>query len=310
MIDRQAKLAVVDLGTNTFHLLIARELEYGGFEEVLRESVYVHLAEEGIENIGDKPFARALDAVMRFRMLLDQEGVTECRATATAAMRTASNGIALQNAIKDQSGIMPEIISGDEEARLIAKGVLQAVPVRDTRFLIMDIGGGSVEFILGSGNSIDFKKSYPIGVAVLKNRWKHSYPIQEEEKQAMMAFIASETEGLPQAIGSFRPEVLIGASGTFDVLAEYIPSARMNEHCAKLDADKVTRAFQEIYDADWETLKSIHWVPEERRKLITSAFCLIEHVLGLHPFQTIYTSAYAIKEGFLAEMIEKRRGTP
>jgi exopolyphosphatase/guanosine-5'-triphosphate,3'-diphosphate pyrophosphatase len=306
MSDIPDKLAVVDLGTNTFHLLIARVLPDGGFEEVLRESVYVHLAEEGIDTIGDMPFARALEAVKRFRMLLDREGVDECRATATAAMRTASNGVALQNAIKQQSGIMPEIISGDEEARLIAKGVLQAVPVGDARFLIMDIGGGSVEFILGTGNTIVFKKSYPIGVAVLKNRWKHSYPILEEEKQAMMAFIASVTKDLPGAIDSFRPEVLIGASGTFDVLAEYIPSAHLNEHCSKLDTDKVTHAFQEIYDADWETLKSIHWVPEERRKLITSAFCLIEYILQVYHFQAIYTSNYAIKEGFLAEMIEKR----
>jgi exopolyphosphatase / guanosine-5'-triphosphate,3'-diphosphate pyrophosphatase len=305
MSNAYEKLAAIDMGTNTFHLLVVKPDGFGGFDEVLRESHYVHLAESGIETIGEAAYARAMDALRHFRHILDQEKVSHCRVTATAAMRTASNGPALQQQINHEFKLFPEIISGDEEARLIAKGVLHAVPIPKERFLIMDIGGGSVEFILGEGNIILYKQSFPIGVAVLRNRWTHSHPILPEEKKAIIDYINSQTLDLQRAIRQHQPEILIGASGTFDILADYCPSEKINLHSVRMQSGLLGAIFQEIYNADWDTLSNIHWIPDQRRKLVISAFCLIESVLNMNTFEYVYTSSFAIKEGVLLEMIEK-----
>jgi exopolyphosphatase / guanosine-5'-triphosphate,3'-diphosphate pyrophosphatase len=305
MSNAYEKLAAIDMGTNTFHLLVVKPDGAGGFDEVLRESHYVHLAESGIETIGEAACSRAMDALRHFKHILDLEKVSHCRVTATAAMRTASNGPALQQQIINELNLNPEIISGDEEARLISKGVLHAVPIPQKRFLIMDIGGGSVEFILGEGDLILYQQSYPIGVAVLRNRWTHSHPILPEEKDLIIQYINSLTLDLQKAIFEHKPEILIGASGTFDILADYCPSEQINLHSVRMKSNLLGAIFQDIYDADWDTLSKIHWIPEQRRKLVISAFCLIESVLNMGTFEYVYTSSYAIKEGVLLEMIEK-----
>jgi len=305
MIEPNEKIAAIDMGTNTFHLLIAQKDVAVGFSEIKRESYYVHLAESGIETISQTAMNRALEALRHFRQILDVEKVSHCRVTATAAMRTASNGPILQQQIIDELNLIPEIISGEHEATLIAKGVLHVVPVLDKRFLIMDIGGGSVEYIIGQGDQILYKQSFPIGVAVLRNRWTHSHPILPDEKQAILNFIKLQTEDLQKAIIRYNPEILIGASGTFDILADYCPAERINLHAVCMKAHLLGDIFQEIYDADWDTLSNIHWIPEQRRKLVISAFCLIESILNAYNFEYVFTSSYAIKEGVLLEMIEK-----
>jgi exopolyphosphatase/guanosine-5'-triphosphate,3'-diphosphate pyrophosphatase len=296
-------VAVIDFGTNTFHMLIARAAEKGVFEVILKESRYVHLAEQGLQKISIEAFNRAVDTAVLFRKLMDTHQVTAYRATATAAMRSAENGPALASMIEKKAQIKPEVISGEHEAELITKGVLHVVPVGSERWLIMDIGGGSVEFVIGEQQNILFKASYPVGVGVLKHKFDHGYPVTLEDRERMVAFLRVECQGMVAAVQQFRPGILIGASGTFDVLAAHISAERVNPSCSRLSVDRLQSCFDEVYEAEWELLVRIHWVPEERRKLIASAFCLIEFVLSITSFEAVYTSGFAIKEGLLLELL-------
>lgn len=301
--DNNPSYGVIDLGTNTFHILIARKKESGTFEEIHRESFYVHLAEDGIEVIGEAARQRAMKALVEFKSLIEKFSVQKVRACGTAALRTASNGPELIQEIKRKTGLEIELISGNEEARLISKGVLQLVPAQQNPYLIMDIGGGSVEYILGQNDHILFKRSYPIGVAVLKNKFKHHQPILEEERDEIMKYLNEVSLDLKEAIKMHQPENIIGASGTFDVLAKHLSQDDSEAKFTKIIPNELNAVFNEIYSVDANTLNAIDWIPSERRKLIVVAFCLIEFTLSIKPFKTLYTSSYAIKEGILLEMM-------
>lgn len=146
--------AVIDLGTNTFHLLIADLHADGRIEEVYRERRFVKLASEGIATIGEAPFARGLEALNHYRKILDEYNCANLKAIGTAALRTASNGPEFVRTARETVSIDIQLIPGDEEAQLITKGVLAALPPLNERILIMDIGGGSTEFIIADREAV------------------------------------------------------------------------------------------------------------------------------------------------------------
>ena len=123
-----AKYGVIDLGTNTFHLLIVKE-ENGNLKELVRERVFVKLAEEGIQNIGPAPYQRAVSCMERFHQILVENEVKSVQAIGTAALRRAQNSSKFIAEIKAKTGIEVSVISGDREAELIHKGVGLVVPM-------------------------------------------------------------------------------------------------------------------------------------------------------------------------------------
>ena len=128
--------AVIDLGTNTFHLLTADIAPNGRLTEVYRERIFVKLAADGIERIGLAPFERGISALVHFRKKLDEYKVIDFRAIGTAALRTATNGEEFVDRAMAEAGIPILLISGDEEADFITHGVLLALPPLTERILI------------------------------------------------------------------------------------------------------------------------------------------------------------------------------
>jgi exopolyphosphatase/guanosine-5'-triphosphate,3'-diphosphate pyrophosphatase len=214
--------AVIDLGTNTFHLLIVAPDEQLGFREVFRERRFIKLAEGGIEYLSDAAVQRGLEALVDFKSELDRHQVVEVRAIGTAALRTARNGSAFIELVKDTTGIQIELIDGSEEARLIHLGVALATPLGTERGLIMDIGGGSVEFIIADVEKVYWAQSFPVGVAVLYERFHKNEPISEAEQMALKAFLKEQLRPLGNALDRYPCQDLLGASGTFDVLEDIL----------------------------------------------------------------------------------------
>ena len=161
------RIAVIDLGTNTFHLLITETGDTIVPGNICKETIPVKLGEGGINQrlINPEAFQRGIRAIERFAELISLHQVSDIKAMATAAIRSASNGHDFISAIKDRTGIEVEVIDGDKEAGLIYAGVREAVHLSAETSLIMDIGGGSVEFILCNAEKVFWKKSYPMGAA-------------------------------------------------------------------------------------------------------------------------------------------------
>jgi exopolyphosphatase/guanosine-5'-triphosphate,3'-diphosphate pyrophosphatase len=298
------RLGVIDLGTNTFHLLIVETDSNNGFKELYRERRFIKLAEEGIETIGGPAYQRGLGALIDYKKELDRFGVQQFKAFGTAAMRTASNGPDFINEVQEKAGIGIELISGTEEARLIHIGVSRAVPFDQNRVLIMDIGGGSVEFIIADHSKVYWARSFPIGVALLFREFHQHDPITPNEIQTIHSFLMKELAPLQKALAEFPTVSLVGASGTFDVLEHMLAGQVEGRLHVRLNADGVFPLAERLITMPLKERIQQEGMPAARADMVVVALILVRTVLQLADIHEVIVSAYAMKEGILTEMIQ------
>ncbi|MBG6236336.1 exopolyphosphatase/guanosine-5'-triphosphate,3'-diphosphate pyrophosphatase [Pedobacter sp. CAN_A7] len=213
------KAGVIDMGTNTFHLIIA-DLSHGEVDITYKTNIPVKLGEGRLNDniIIPEAFERGLQALTQFSETLKEQQVQVVKATATSAVRNASNGPAFVQAVKERTGIDIEVISGDIEANYIFKGVQATGVITDTT-LIMDIGGGSTEFILCDTKQLLWKKSYDLGAARLLQAYFKSDPISEANQSAIIQHVDQQIKELKEACQLHQPKVLVGSAGAFETFA-------------------------------------------------------------------------------------------
>jgi len=211
--------AVIDLGTNTFNLLIFRK-EGEGFEFIYNHRFPVGLGMGGInENkIAKDAFDRGVHAIIQFKQTCYKHAVEQIKAFGTSALRGAKNGQLFCEAVCNQTGIQIEIIAGLREAELIFEGV-KLVHSFTKPSCIMDIGGGSTEFILANQQGLQEYQSFDIGVSRMLQKFELSDPLTTENIQQIETFLAENTSDF---FTTHSCEVLIGASGSFETFFEFI----------------------------------------------------------------------------------------
>ncbi len=298
------RIAVIDLGSNTFHLLICEIGENGTWNVFHKEREYVKLAAGGITVIDANAEQRALDAMIRFKNLLDEHAVKKIRAIGTAALREAENGEELASKLGEITGIPIEIITGKDEAHFILLGVKSALPPLDQFGLIMDIGGGSVEFILYRDDEELFKESFKIGVAILFDTFHHSDPISDEEIQKVNLYLKSKLGRLIGVLQSIEQYYMIGASGSFEVLLDSLPRKDSGARWAELDMSGIVEKMDKVIDSSRSERKLMAEIPDERLDYIVVAYLLIRYLLVEAFPDKLYYCDYALKEGVVAEMIQ------
>lgn len=304
------KLAVIDLGTNTFHLLIV-DLKERDFSVVFKEKTAVKLGKGGISKglITDDAQERALKALKRFKEVIDVHEVELVSATATSAIRNAKNGQDLVDLIALQTGIKTRVIDGLQEATFIYNGVKKALDIGPKPSLIMDIGGGSIEFIIGSRDQIFWKRSFEIGGQRLIDRYHKQDPISSEENETLVSYLDEELKSLKEIAKHYEIDTLIGSSGTFDTLSDI--------YCIKNGIDKAPEAtelpldfdeFHEIVDDLIAKSKAqrleIPGMIQLRVDMIVVAVILVRHITKMLNIKNIRVSSYALKEGVLLATID------
>ncbi|MCP9237215.1 hypothetical protein [Lewinella sp. JB7] len=304
--------AVIDLGTNTFHLLIASVDEADHVVEVYRERIFVKLASDGIETIGPAPFARGIAALTHFATVIREHGAVSVTAIGTAALRTATNGALFVRTAEAECGITIRLISGDTEAELITRGVLAALPPLTDRILIMDIGGGSTEYIIASAEGVHWRRSFPIGVAVLQRAFHHADPIGEDEIRRLEVFLDEQLSPLREALEEYPAHHLVGAAGTFDVMAEVLrdTASTPGRHHHDLMMTGLEQLHFSIISSTAEGRLAIPGIPPERVDLIVVAMLLIRFTIDLAGIRKLTVSDYAMKEGILLSASDRNPGSP
>jgi exopolyphosphatase/guanosine-5'-triphosphate,3'-diphosphate pyrophosphatase len=309
------RIAVIDCGTNTFNLLVV-DLNKSSFHSVHSSKIPVKLGEGGINHsvINEVPFKRGVDALMQFQEKIKELSVDHTHAFATSAIRDASNGLKFKEEVHRSSGINIHIIDGDKEADLIYMGNKLAVKLTEQPSLIMDIGGGSTEFIIGNKDQIFWKKSYRLGAARLLERFKPSDPITSEEIEQFNAYLNEQLTDLNEAVLKYKPVELIGSSGAFDSVTEMIHGQLNGEPFVK------TKTEYEIALPDYATIaeKVIASTIQQRREMkglvemrvdmMVVSCLLISFIMNSYQLQKIRVSTYSLKEGALHEIME-RNGT-
>jgi len=300
-------VAIIDMGTNTFHLLIA-EVETGKFSIIHREHVAVKIGMGGINqgHITEAGMERAMRAMKSFKKTLNEFGIENALAFGTSALRNASNGLVVADLIEKETGIKTKIISGIKEAEYIYRGAKAAIALGNEKSLIMDIGGGSVEFIIGNEKEIFWSHSFEIGGQRLMEKFQKHDPILPEEIKSLFNFFSVELTLLFDALKIHEPKQLIGSSGTFDTLSD-IYCMRNDLPLQDLPETPLTvKAFEEIYEEllvkDRAARMQIQGMIELRVEMIVVACCLIKFLLSNYSFQQIRVSSYSLKEGVLASL--------
>lgn len=307
------RIAVIDLGTNTFHLLIT-ELNDGlkvipG--NIFKETIPVKLGEGGITKgiISPEAYLRGIQAVEKFAGLISDYQVTEVHAVATAALRSAANGSQFISEVKERTGIEITLIDGDKEALLIYKGVREAVEIKDEPALIMDIGGGSVELILCDSSQVFLRKSYPLGAARLMEQFHHSDPVSQEDQAKVNLHLEESLTEFFDVLEKYKPDLLIGSAGAFETFAELIKK-RFNQ-----DENRSSLPFREINLSQFKKIaevliRSTHQERVEmpgliplRVDMIIVATILTEFIIKRAGIKKMVLSDYSLKEGVLFDLI-------
>ena len=295
------RFAVIDLGSNTFHLLIVDLQTDGRWTPLVKDRRYVKLASEGLEIIGEDSIQRAIKVMQEFAHRLLQMEVKETHAIGTAALREAENGNVVAKRLTEESGIPVEIIDGDREAHYILKGIQSALPPLDKPCLIMDIGGGSVEFILYRHQQVLFAQSFKIGVALLYRRFHQQDPMSQEKIEELSNHLKTELAPVFNMLHKYQDYFLIGASGSFEVIQDVMPKIQKEVHWSELDFRHLDTYMSEVIRSDLTRRRLREEIPVERLDYIVVAYILIRLIFREHPPKRLFYCDFALKEGVIAD---------
>ena len=302
-----SRVAAIDCGTNSIRLLIA-DISGGKFKEVLRDMEIVRLGQGVDENKSFHPDAinRTLAAVEKFKNQLAGKGVEKIRFCATSATRDAANRDLFIDGVRQILGVEVEVIPGEEEARLSFNGATKELLQSDAPFLVVDIGGGSTEFVYGN-KEVEFAKSVDIGCVRMSERHLKSQPV--EMSQVAQAIIDIDT-AIAQAaaiVPISKAKTLVAVAGTATTIAaaalELETYDRYAIHLSRIPAEKVHKvsaAFQAMTKSEISKLGFMH---PGRVDVITAGSLVLSRVMAATGATEFVASESDILDGMAWSLI-------
>jgi exopolyphosphatase/guanosine-5'-triphosphate,3'-diphosphate pyrophosphatase len=300
--------AVIDIGTNTFHLLIAEVIDQNQINIIYKDTIAVKLGEGGVNKgfIAPQAYERGINALIEFRQQIDKHQIKNILATATAAVRDASNG---QDFIKEayqKSQISITLIDGLKEAEFIYAGVKGACVLSNTTDLIMDIGGGSVEFIICDQEQIFWKNSYQLGAArLLADFYTKNESLEPAIIDEMNILFQQKLINLFDAIKTFKPIKLIGTAGSFDSFATMVTIHKKDVYNANIhqsfsfDKTKFMELLEKIIKSNHQERVAMKGLIPLRIDMILMAAILSKFVTENFEIKEIVACSYSLKEGLI-----------
>jgi len=302
-------IAILDLGTNTFNLLIAEKGGDGLPVFIYKKELPVEIGKGGIHkgHITAEAIERAIRALHIHNKTIAEHRIEKVYAFATSAARDADNGQDFVKRIKIETGIDIKIVTGEEEAEWIYEGVKHASVLSDNTSVIMDIGGGSTEFIIANKNQIFWKKSYPLGVTRLYEIFFPSDPMSKEKKKDVEAYILNKIGDMIEAAAKYKPVELIGSSGSFDSFAEMLIARTGDNEKAKNGYNYSLTEFEKLYqDLLVSTLDErlkMQGLITMRAPMFVYSAILTKLTLDKLSIHKMTLSHYALKEGIAGKLL-------
>ena len=307
------RIAALDLGSNSFHLLVADVHLDGTFTAVAREKEMLRLGDD-VARHGRIPAAtadRAVAAVRRLRQLADALGAREVIAKATSAIRTAANGSELVDRIEAETGIEVEVINGTEEARLVFAAIRASVVLEPAPALCVDVGGGSVELMIGDASGLRWATSIPLGVGRLTAECVHDDPPSRADRKRLDERVRAGLEPLVADVRSRGPGFAVGTSGTLNDLVRMAVALRSGERTmpASTNALRATRAeivalHERIMEAKTSERRRLPGLEEQRRaELLPAGSTLLVTALELFELDGLTASDWAMREGIVLDAV-------
>ena len=304
--------AVIDVGTNSVKLLVA-EVQGRDVNPLWEESKQTRLGRGFYEThrLRAEPIAKTAAAVMNFAAKARELKAESVRVIATSAARDAVNPQELISAIEAASGLKVEIISGEKEAEWVFQGVTTDPALASEPLLLLDVGGGSTEFILGQGEHKHFRESFPLGTVRLMEKVPHSDPPKPEElagcRQWLKMFLATEVQpkvvprmNCEQKIFSARTGLqLVGTGGTASILARMELQAtdfnRERIEATRLSRERVSWHVQHLWSLALADREKIVGLPAKRADVILTGAAIYEAVIEQFGFAELRVSTRGLR---------------
>jgi len=310
---QKKNLAAVDIGTNSLHLIVAEiDPDTGRFRILGREKDLVRLGigSTDMKYLSESAMDRALLTLKRYKQIADSSNA-QVRAIATSAVREALNKDEFVRRVRTETGIRVEIASGVEEARLIHLGVLQALPVFKKRHLMMDIGGGSTEFLLGQERKVLYNNSLKLGAVRLTEKFFKTGKASPESIAECRHYVSGILTPVERGLNDFRFDVAIGSSGTITNLAQMISVTRGNSPDMPMNGFSFSRkelvaAVERIFSCTSAAERSkIPGLDPARADIIVAGAVILDEIFDVLDLKTMTISDYALREGIILDTIEK-----
>src|SRR5262249_46966085 len=302
----------LDLGSNSFHLLVADVHLDGTFTAVAREKEMLRLGDE-VGRLGRIPPAtadRVIATIRRLRGLADALGAREVIAKATSAIRTAANGPEFIDRIEAETRVEVEVINGNEEARLVFAAVRASVVLEPAPALCIDVGGGSVEIMVGDAAGLRWAASIPLGVGRLTADCVRDDPPSKADRQRLAERISAGIDPLVDEIERRDPRMAVGTSGTLNDLVRMAVAARGDEalpastnalHASRRDLELLHARIMSAKTSERRRMPGLE--EPKRAELLPAGSTLLVQALERFDLDGLTVSDWALREGIVLDAV-------
>jgi exopolyphosphatase/guanosine-5'-triphosphate,3'-diphosphate pyrophosphatase len=304
------RLAAIDLGSNSVHMVIVEVSASGAFQVKGREKQMVRLGASTLTRgrLTAEAMKRGLEALRQYRRLADTHRVDKVIAVATSAIREAGNGEDFLERVGREIGVWPLAISGEEEARLIYLAALHSIHLEGKRTLVVDLGGGSVELALGSGRRLEWVASEKLGVLRMSEQFAKSDPLAGKDEDRLASHVEQVLEPQARRIRDSGFEVAVGTSGTIlalGALAHELESGSRPEslHHLTVSASALRAVRKRLASLDLKARLKLPGLDEGRADIVVAGSVILDTVLSRLGVERLVLCEWALREGILLDYI-------
>jgi exopolyphosphatase/guanosine-5'-triphosphate,3'-diphosphate pyrophosphatase len=313
--DIHPRLAAIDVGSNSIRLVVA-EAQPGGRYRVLdeeRETTRLAGSLASTGRLDEASIQASLEALRRFKSIASGMGVETMRAIATCAVREAANGLEFCRRVRQEIDLPIEIIDSDQEARLAFQSVRRRFDLAGKNTLLADIGGGSTEIVVASGELIEAIYATKLGAVRLAEKFNTAQPMTHEDIIRMMRFIDRELRKTTEKPAAPLHQ-LIGSGGTFTNLAGMIMAsrglARLPVAGARASRADVRHLVDRLAKMTAKQRREVPGLNADRLDIIVPGLGVVDSIMRRFKVNTLQVHAYGVRDGLLLGMIDRLQGAP
>ncbi|SVD05225.1 uncharacterized protein METZ01_LOCUS358079, partial [marine metagenome] len=297
------RLASIDIGTNAVRLLIVEKKKDGSLRELFQARAITRLGkgmEIGKNLLGDR-IDETVSVLAKFEDECRKFEPLTIRVVATSAVREAANQKVFVSRVKKATGLEVEVISWEEEAGLMAKGVLWKLRDNEKAVLAFDIGGGSTEFILVRDRKIVSKVGTQLGTVRLTEKFITHHPTNVDEYEMLKTYIKKELKQVKEKLSGFLPEVLVGTAGTVTTLGAInggvYPYDPDKIHGSTLSLKRVKELLEDLKNKSLDERIAMKAIEKGREDLIIAGSALVLEIMRFFSCDSLTISEYGLREG-------------
>ncbi len=309
------RLGAIDIGSNSARLMVAEPLRGGNYRilDEEREATRLGRSLSSTGRLDPEAVELTLAALRRFKQIADGFQVDQLRTIATCAVREATNGPEFCRRAQDELGIHIDVISAELEARLAFFSVQRAFDLTGKNVVVADIGGGSTEIILASGDLIEATFTTPLGAVRLTEMYAHAEGMTDADFDKLSKAIDAQLRKLAKK-PFFAPHLLIGSGGTFTSLADMVMASKgkvgLPTRGYNVSHAEVSHLLDRLRKLPVKTRRSVPGLSPDRADIIVAGLTIIERLMRYFHVNLLQVHNRGVRDGLILTMIDENLGAP